>query len=118
PEGLLDGMQRTVRSRKRLYGHDRAAVGLDREHQARAHALTVDEHRARAAHPVLAANVRPGQPEVLPQKVDEQAPRLDEPLLLETVDCHANRSLVSGGQYLWHLRLLLDWRQARSLGGP
>ena len=37
-----------------LDGAHVAPVGLDGEHQARAHGLTVDLHRARAADPVLA----------------------------------------------------------------
>ena len=37
----------------------------------------VDEHGARAAVRRVAADVRPGQPELLAQEVDEQQPRLD-----------------------------------------
>ena len=37
------------------------AVGLDGEHETRAHRRAVEEHRARAAHAVLASEVRPGE---------------------------------------------------------
>ena len=51
---------------------DVAAVGLHREHEARAHRLAVDEHRARAAHAVLAAEVGAGELELLAQEVGER----------------------------------------------
>ena len=42
-------------------GADRLALRLHREHQAGAHRLAVDDHRAGAADAVLAADVRAGQ---------------------------------------------------------
>ena len=49
------------RRRQPLDRGDLGCRGLDREHQARAHRPAVEEHRARAADAVLAAEVRPGQ---------------------------------------------------------
>ena len=65
------------RSAQRLDGAHRPPVGLHREHQARAHGLAVDLHRARSADAVLAADVRAGQPEVVAQEVGQQRARLD-----------------------------------------
>ena len=45
-----------------LHGVDPQAVDLNRERQARPCGTTVDEHRARPTHPVLAAQMRSGQP--------------------------------------------------------
>src|SRR6266536_853745 len=56
---------------------DLLAVGLNGEHQARSHRLAADEHRAGAAYPVLAADVRPGQAAIVADGVDQSAPRLD-----------------------------------------
>src|SRR5215472_42883 len=52
-----------------LDGFDPALVASDGEHQARARRLTVDQHRAGAAHPVLAAEMGSGQIAALTQKI-------------------------------------------------
>ena len=52
-------------------------VGLHGEHQARAHRLAVEQHRARAAHAVLAADVRSGQAKLVAQPIDERHSRGD-----------------------------------------
>ena len=59
-----------------LDGFDGGAVGLDREHEARAGELAVDPHRARAADSVLAADVDAGGAELVAEEVREQEPRL------------------------------------------
>ena len=46
----------------------------------------VDEHGARAADAVLAADVRAGEAEVVAQEVDEQRARLDADVVLDAVD--------------------------------
>jgi len=48
-----------ARIRKPFDRVDRTAVGLCREHQAAAHDLAVDAHRAGAAHAVLTADMVP-----------------------------------------------------------
>ena len=58
-------------SRQALDGVHPAAVRLHREHQAAAHDLAVDAHRAGAADAVLAAGVRAGQAEFLAQEIDQ-----------------------------------------------
>src|SRR6266508_2662192 len=55
PEGLLERMQRLAGRRDSLDRADLVAVGLDRQHEAGADRLAVDEHCAGAAHAVRAA---------------------------------------------------------------
>ena len=63
--------------RQPLDGGDRVAVGLHREHQARAHRHAVDQHRAGAADAVLAAGMRAGERELVAQAVEQGHARLD-----------------------------------------
>jgi len=60
---------------KAFDGLDRALVAGDREHQARACRLAVDQHRTSAAHAVLAAEVRPGQIATFAQEIGERQAR-------------------------------------------
>ena len=53
-----------------------AALGLHGEHQAGAHRLAVDQHRAGAAHAVLAADMRAGEAAIVADGVGQRAPRL------------------------------------------
>ena len=73
-ERLLHRAERAVRLGEPLDGGDLASVGRDREHQAGAHRPAVDQHRAGAAHAVLAADVGAGEAEVVAQRVGEQPP--------------------------------------------
>ena len=66
------------------------AVGLDGEHDARARRLAVEQNRAGAAHAVLAADVRAGQPEILADEIAEQQARLDLALVASAVDGDAD----------------------------
>ncbi len=66
-----------ARVRQALDRVDLAAVRLHREHQAAAHDLAVDAQRARAAHAVLAADVRAGEAQLLAQEVDQVLARRD-----------------------------------------
>ena len=71
--------------------HDLAAVGLHGEQQARADGDAVEPDRARAADAVLAADVRPGQAERVPQEVGEEQPRLDLLAIAPAVDGDVDR---------------------------
>jgi hypothetical protein len=57
------------------------AVGLRGQGQARAGRPGVEQHGARAADPVLAADVRAVQRQVVAKEVGEQQPRLDAPFV-------------------------------------
>src|SRR5881296_1957404 len=81
--------------REALDGGDRVTVRLHREHQARPHRLAVEQHGAGAAHPVLAPDVRAGEPELVTQEVGEEQPRLDGTLLPHAVHGHGDRHLLA-----------------------
>ena len=76
-ERLLQLASAPSRPGQRLDGLDRAALGLDGEHEARAHGLAVEEDVAVAAEAVLAGEVRALQAEVLAEEVGQRPPRLD-----------------------------------------
>ena len=86
-EGLLQRPPRQALDRAQL-----AAVHLHGEHQARAHRDAVELDRARAADPVLAADVRAGQAELVAQEVAQQEARLD---LGAPVDCRSRGALIT-----------------------
>ncbi len=90
-ERLLQRAQRPVALGQALDGLDRVAVGLHGEHEARAHALPVEQHVAVAAEAVLAGKVRAGQVEVLAQEVGERAAGLDGALAPAAVDLDPHR---------------------------
>src|SRR5919106_1128622 len=79
-EGLLERMELAAR-RERLDGLDGRPVGLDGGQHAGLDRRAVEDDGARTAVPGVAPDVRPGQVEVVADEVDEQAPRLDLPLV-------------------------------------
>ena len=70
-ERLLDRVQLVLGRREPLDGHDLAALGLAGQHQARAHELAVEVHRARAALALLAGVLGARQREPLAQHVQQ-----------------------------------------------
>ncbi len=76
PKGLLQRGQRTAGG-ERLDGVDAAPVGLHGEDAAATYRDAVQEDRACATDAVLAADVRPGQPQAVAEEVGQQEPRLD-----------------------------------------
>src|SRR5262245_4209840 len=76
--------------REPLDRDDFAALGLHRQHQTAAHRFAIEEHCAGTANPVLAADMRPGQPQVMPQAIGESQARLDRNLDLASIDLEAN----------------------------
>ena len=54
-----------------------ATLRLAREHQAAPHRRAVEQDRAGAAHPVLAAEMGAGQPAILADRVGQRLARLD-----------------------------------------
>src|SRR3712207_769863 len=77
PERLLDGVQ-LVAGGQALDRGELGSVGLDGEQQAGPDRFTVHQHRAGAAHAVLAADVRAGEAEVLAEEVGERVPDRSE----------------------------------------
>src|SRR5215472_16933339 len=72
---------------------DLAALAGDRERQARQHPLAVRQHGARAARPLIAALLGPGQPQPLPQRVKQRDPRVQAQLMEDPVDPQQRRQL-------------------------
>jgi hypothetical protein len=85
-ERLLKRAQRFGLGRQALDCFDVCPVGFRREHQARANGLSVDEHGAGPADTVLAADVRAGQAELMPEEVGEEQTWLDIGIMLDAVD--------------------------------
>ena len=75
-ERALERME-GVHGAEPLHGLHLRPVRLHREGKAGPRAVAVEEDGARAAHPVLAADVGAGEAEVLAQEVGEEAPGLD-----------------------------------------
>ena len=75
-ERLLERREQRV-ARERLDRLHRRAVGLDREQAAAAHGDAVEPDGAGAADAVLAADVRAGEAEAVPEEVGQEQPRLD-----------------------------------------
>src|SRR5262245_35831932 len=84
-EGLLQRAQ-AVGPTDPFHGEDLRGVGAGGEHETGPDGLAVDEHGARAAHAVLAADVRAGEAQGLADHVDEQPARLDGELVANAVD--------------------------------
>jgi len=89
-ECLLQRVQPLGRGREALHRRDLVPVRLHREHQAGARRLPVDEDRARAADAVLAAEVRPREPERPAQEIGERQAYVDAALVALAVDRHGD----------------------------
>ena len=85
-EGALQRRQLAVGAGEPFDGQQRAAIGLDGEHQAGANRFAIELNRAGATDAVLAPDVRPGQPRVMADEVREQSARLDIGLIAGPVD--------------------------------
>ena len=72
---------------------DLAAIGLNREHQARADRGAVDQHRACSAHAVLASQVSTGQVTGLAEEVGQDQTRLDSCVCRCAVDDDLDRDV-------------------------
>ena len=70
-KGSLERVQRPVRRGKTLDCLNLVTVRLRRQHDAGARRLAVEQNRARTADPMLAADVRTGQPEILTKEITQ-----------------------------------------------
>ena len=75
-KSFLERVQFTIGRRQALNGAYVVTIGLHGQHDARACGLTVEQDRARTAHPVLAPDVRAGETEILANEVAEEQARL------------------------------------------
>src|SRR6201997_3803199 len=85
PHRLLDG-PKAISVAERLDGLDDRSLRLHRQHQAGPDGLTVDRHRARTTHTVLATEMRAGEPEVVAKQFGQGRATLDCRALVPTVD--------------------------------
>ena len=81
-EGLLQRVQLGRRRRDTFDGRHALAVDLHGKHQAGTRGSAVHEDGARAAHAMLAAHMRPGEHELVPQEIRERSTHAD--LALDT----------------------------------
>src|SRR5690242_18166515 len=91
PEALLNRMQFAI-LRQPLNCGDFCAIQLYCEGGAAFQALAVDYHGAGPALAGIAPDVRAGQAEVIPQKVNQQSTRLNVALIGHAVYFEFNRS--------------------------
>src|SRR5262245_36882196 len=61
-------------------GDDLAALGLDGQHQTAADSLAIEKHCAGTTDPMLAADMRSGQPQMMAQAIGERQAWLDRNL--------------------------------------
>src|SRR4030095_2421465 len=83
-EGLLEGVEVPIPGQA-LDGGDLGPVGLDGQHRAGLDRLAVHHDRAGATRGRVAADIGPGEAQVLPEEVDEQQARLDLSLAPDAV---------------------------------
>src|ERR687896_2342970 len=93
-ECALERVQLAVR-REALHGPDRAAVCLGCQHQARPDGLAVELDRARAAHALLASDLRAGQPRAVADEVGQERARLHVDLVGAPVDLDADPQAIA-----------------------
>src|SRR5262245_66273984 len=76
-------------------GADLPALGLHREHQAGAHGLAVEEHRAGAADAVLAADMSAGLAAFVADRVHQGAAGIDAHGVAAAVDRQRDLALLA-----------------------
>src|SRR2546423_1525910 len=92
-KSLLHRMQRTTVLSQAFDRRQVVAFGLDRQHQARPHRRAVKQHGAAAANAMLAADVRPCEPEIVTQVVGKQTASLAWRRVRDAVDLHCAKAL-------------------------
>src|SRR4029077_13436041 len=93
-EGLLHRVE-FVAIGKPFDGTDFSSIRLYGKHQAGAYGFAVDDDRACAADPVLAANVRAGLSAIFTDCIDQRAARLNSDRMIAAVDGECDVGLVA-----------------------
>ena len=91
-KGLLDRVERRARRSESFDCRYLVALRLDGQHQAGAHRRPIQQDGAAAAHAVLAADMGPGQTEVMPKVIRQQATGINRRGAVDAVDLHAART--------------------------
>src|SRR6185369_14587740 len=76
--------------RQSLDSDDFAALGLHRQYKTAPYSLAIDQHRAGTANPVLAADMRTGQPQMMTQAIGQRQTRFDCNFDLAPIDLETN----------------------------
>ena len=85
-----------VRAGQAFHGGDAFAVRLHREHQTGAYRLALDQHRAGAADPMLAAHMGAGDVQTIAQEIEQCGARLGLGEAFTAVDGHGYGSGYHG----------------------
>ena len=98
-ERLLQRVQFAGTGGQALHRGQGGPVGLHGQHEAGPDRLAVQQHGARPADALLAAQVSAGEPEVVAERIGQRAPGLHVDLLAVTVDAeaHLHGSSLLGG---------------------
>ena len=88
-EGVLQRMQ-VIAVNQALYGRDVGPIARDGQGQAGVRPAPVDEDGARAALAVVAALLGPGQPQALPEQVEQRHAGVDGQLVFGAVDAQGD----------------------------
>src|SRR4030095_6931087 len=81
--------------RQSLDREDRCAVRLHGEQQTRTDGLALKHNSAAAAYSLFAAQMSPGQSELVAQEISQRQSRLDEALIAFFVDGDLDRALAA-----------------------
>ena len=112
-EGLLHRVE-LVAIGKPFDGTDCSFIRLHGKHQAGAYGFAVDDDRACAADPVLAADMRAGLSAIFTDRIDQRAARLDSDRMIAAVDGECDVGLVrSFGLSPAHSVFFFDRKAAR-----
>src|SRR3990167_9337661 len=68
-----------------------SAIGVDRQHEARVHRLAVEKHCARPTVPCPASRFRPGQPELVPQHLQQRLVGFHLQRVLDAIHLESDR---------------------------
>jgi hypothetical protein len=105
-ERALQWMQ-ALALREPLDGANDTAFRLDREHQAGADWIAIEQHRAGTAHAVLTAHMSSGQAAFFPNRIEQSAARLQLQDIGLTIDDQgdirrlSHARLLQSGMHAW-----------------
>ena len=92
-EALLQRMELSILE-KSFDGKELGSVSLHGKHRARLDRLSVENDGASAAIAGIAADVRAGEPQHLPDEMNQEQPGFDIGLSLTAIDLDVNRLLL------------------------
>src|SRR5579883_1269976 len=97
---LLNGVQFALDTSHTLDRCEEHIVGLDREHQAGAHSLAIQQNGTAATDAMLTAHVGSRQAQLMAQEVREQQAHRDAPLVALPIDGDGNFAFFGKDRHL------------------